>query len=195
MKMMKKSVLIEALRAMDGVAFNENASYPVLYKLWKENQEVPTSDAEKRLDLIKVQHPDLYERARHKAHLSDSQIAIYPDVESLKAFCDRVHPASNPDALPKQGVRPEPVVYEKGMPDKIEFESKFERKPFATNRPQFDEQTLQTELRKINRKYDIHDPVRVTFDRSYDPVKGMTKDNRSVKFLITKIVVYFKKGQ
>lgn len=192
MKMMKKSVLIEALRVMDGVTFDENAGYPVLYKLWKENQEVPTSDAEKRFDFIKVQHPDLYERARHKVHLSDSQIAIYPDVESLKAFCDRVHPASNPDALPKQGVRPKPVVYEKGMPDKIEFESKFERKPFATNRSQFDEQTLQTELRKINRKYDIHDPVRVTFDRSYDPVKGMTKDNRSVKFLITKIVVYFK---
>ena len=149
--------------------------------------------AEARIVRLKAEHPDLYKRARKKIGLDDSQIVAFPNVAALKKFCDKAHPASNPDARPKAAVipPPEPKPVD-GPPDKIEFDSKLEAQFVTRNRASFDNNTLQAEMRKVNRKYGTQKPVRITTDQAQEPVDGKDERSISVKYLITHYVVYYK---
>ena len=133
----------------------------------------------------------LYERATKKVGLDHSQIVAYPDVESLKRFCDTVHPASNPDAMPKAAVLPPPAAKEE-PPNKIQFDSKLEAQFVTMNRASFDNNTLQAEMRKVNRKYGTQKPVRITTDQACNAVDAKNERGISVKYLITHFVVYYK---
>ena len=136
---------------------------------------------------------DLFERATKKVGLDDSQIVAFPNVAALKKFCDKAHPASNPDALPKAAVipPPEPKAVDE-RPNKIEFDSKLEAQFVTMNRASFDNNTLQAEMRKVNRKYGVQKPVRITTDQAQKPVDGKNERGISVKHLITHYVVYYK---
>ncbi len=136
---------------------------------------------------------DLYERATKKVGLDDSQIVAFPNAAAIKKFCDKAHPASNPDALPKATKIPEPApkaVLQ--VPDKIEFDSKLEAQFVTMNRASFDNNTLQAEMRKVNRKYGTQEPVRIMTDQSCKVVDGKDERGISVKYLITHYVVYYK---
>ncbi len=135
----------------------------------------------------------LYERATKKVGLDHSQIVAYPDVESLKRFCDKVHPASNPDAMPKAAVIPsaDDRVPEP-PPDMIEFDSKLEAQFVTMNRASFDNNTLQAEMRKVNRKYGTQKPVRITTDQACKAVDGTDGRGISVKYLVTHFIVYYR---
>ena len=132
----------------------------------------------------------LLERARKKVGMSPEQIAIHT-AESLKAYCDGIHPVSNPDAKPQKGVVPPMQPSSVPMPDVFEFESKMEAN-VARNRPQFDEANLQTELRRINRVYGVHAPVRVVKDSDNRPVNGKNKHGQTARLFVTKYIIYMK---
>lgn len=132
----------------------------------------------------------LYKRAK-KAGVTKAQMDSFPDEEARKAFLDRVSPSTNPDARPKEGT-PKPAPQFEPMPEKFEFESKLEARFITQNRAQFDENTLQTKLREINRKYGPQKPVKIIKTMTFKPVKGVTKDKLSAKFLITHFVVFMK---
>ena len=132
----------------------------------------------------------LYKRAK-KAGITKEQMDSFPDDEARKAFLDRVSPATNPDARPKEG-SPKPTPKFPPMPKMIEFESKLEAQFITQNRAQFDENTLQAKLREINRKYGPGKPVKIVKTMTFKPVKGVTKDKLSAKFLVTHFAVYFK---
>lgn len=134
----------------------------------------------------------LYKRAKEKAGMSDEMMATYPDIKSLKSACDRIHPASNPDAYPQEGEAPKPVEYEDNMPDKFDFDSAMEAKFVSQNRAQFDETNLQAELRRLNRKYGAHEPVKIVATKTFKQVKGMNKDRVACKVLITHFEIYMK---
>ncbi|KKN04867.1 hypothetical protein LCGC14_1092950 [marine sediment metagenome] len=134
---------------------------------------------------------EVYKRARRTIGMRNEQIAAYGSEVSLVAAMNRMHPKSNPEARVKAVEVPEQPRVEDNMPDKIEFESKMEARSMA-NRTHFDEQNLQAELRKINRQYDTHDPVRIVTDKSFKPINGKDKKGRSEKQLITKYTVYYK---
>ena len=119
-------------------------------------------------------------------------IAVYPDAESLKKACDGISPRTNPDARVKEGKIPPPVKYTDKMPDKFEFESAMEEKFLSASRAQFDENNLQLELRKINRKYGAQKPVRITKDMNCNAVKGKNKDKQMARMLITKFTIFMK---
>lgn len=136
---------------------------------------------------------DLYERATKKVGLDDSRIVGFPNAAALKKFCDKTHPASNPDARPQTGPDPDRVGGVAGPPpDKIEFDSKLEAQFVTVNRASFDYNTLQAELRKVNRKYGAQKPVRITTDQAQKPVDDVDKQGVSGKYLITHYVVYYK---
>lgn len=135
---------------------------------------------------------ELYYRARHKAGMSDEMMASYPDAESLKAACDAIHPQSNLDAFPKRGSAPKPVKYKDKMPNKFEIDSKIEAKFISRNRVQFDEANLQAELRRINRKYGAHKPVKIVKTTKFNQVNGKNADRVACKVLVTKYEIYFK---
>lgn len=135
--------------------------------------------------------PDLYERATKKIGLDDSRIAGFPNARALKKFCDKTHPASNPDAMPKAADIPPPAA-KLEPPDKIEFDSKLEAQFVTANRASFDNNTLQAEMRKVNRKYGTQKPVRITADQACKPVNDKNERGISVKYLITHYVVYYK---
>lgn len=133
----------------------------------------------------------LRERARKKVGLDDSRIVAFPTAAALKKFCDKSHPASNPDAMPKVAEIPPPTAKEE-PPDKIEFDSKLEAQFVTRNRASFDNNTLQAEMRKVNRKYGTQKPVRITADQACKPVTGKDERGITVKYLITHYVVYYK---
>lgn len=137
--------------------------------------------------------PDLVKRAK-KIGLTDNQIASYPDAESLKKALDGMSPQTNPDARVKPGKPPKPVVHTEKMPKekKFEIDSKFEQKFISQSRAQFDENTLQAELRRINRKYGAQEPVKIVKTTTFKPVSGLNENKITVKFLITHFEVYFK---
>ncbi len=60
------------------------------------------------------------------------------------------------------------------------------------NRASFDNNTLQAEMRKINRKYGTQKPVRITTDQACKAVDDKDERGISVKYLITHYVVYYK---
>ncbi len=133
----------------------------------------------------------LYERATKKVGLDNSRIVAFPTAAALKKFCDKTHPASNPDALPQAAPIPEAkTVLE--PPDKIEFDSKLEAQFITMNRASFDNNTLQAEMRKVNRKYGTQKSVRIMTDQACKAVDGKDKRGISVKYLITHYVVYYK---
>lgn len=134
----------------------------------------------------------LYVRAKEKVGMTNEMMATYPDIESLKKACDRIHPKSNPDAYPKQGEAPKSVKYEDNMPDKFEVDSMMEAKFISQNRAQFDEANLQDELRRINRKYGAHNPVKIVKTTTFNQIRGMNKDRIACKVLVTKFEIYFK---
>ncbi len=134
---------------------------------------------------------DLYERAIKKVGLEDSRIVAFPTAAALKKFCDKTHPASNPDAMPKVGENSPPKAVQ-DPPDKIEFDSKLEAQFITTNRASFDNNTLQAEMRKVNRKYGTQKPVRITTDQAQKPVDGRDERGISVKYLVTHYVIYYK---
>lgn len=132
----------------------------------------------------------LYKRAK-KAGVTKEQMDSFPDDEARKAYLDRVSPQTNPDARPKEGT-PKPAQQFEPMPDKFEFDSKLEAQFIMTNRIQFDENNMQAKLREINRKYGPGKPVKIVKTMTFKPVKGVTKDKLSAKFLITHFVVFMK---
>ena len=133
----------------------------------------------------------LYERAKNKVGLDNSRIVAFPTAAALKKFCDKTHPASNPDARPKVGVIPPPKVVVE-PPDKIEFDSKLEAQFITTNRASFDNNTLQAQMRKVNRKYGTQNPVRIMTDQACYVVDGKDERGISVKYLVTHFIVYYK---
>jgi len=126
-----------------------------------------------------------------KLGVTDDKIAMYPDSDSLKQFLDMISPQTNPDAKVKAGVLPEPKVYDKGMPDIFELESKLNIME-PKNRVQFDEANLQAELRRINRKYGAQKPVRITSDKSFNITRDKNKLNQGIKVVVTKFKIFFK---
>ncbi len=132
----------------------------------------------------------LYKRAR-KIGMTDNQIKAQSDAAAVKAFCDQLHPASNPGAKPKPGVVPPPVEYDDNIPDKIDFVSTFEVTFSSSARIQTDESNLQNELMRINRKYGTHDPIRILMDRDMHIVDGKNKAEQNAKVLITKYVIIY----
>lgn len=136
--------------------------------------------------------PELLERAKKKVGLTDVQIATYRTPELLKKFLDGVSPKTNPDARPKISKPAKPKQFDENRPDKFEFESRMEAKFLTMNRPQFDEATLQQELRKINRRYGAQKPVRILKDVNCKPVKGKNKDKQTANMLVTKFTVFMK---
>jgi hypothetical protein len=159
--------------------------------------EIPEKATVKQLkELIKTVAPEpvdtqLIERAK-KIGLSDNQIESYPDVESLKKALDGMSPKTNPDARVKPGTPPTPKVHTEKIPDKVEIDSKFEAKFTSQSRSQFDENSLQAELRRINRKYGAHAPVKIIKTVTFKPVSGLNENKITVNFLITHFVIFFK---
>ena len=133
---------------------------------------------------------ELYKRARG-CGLGDGQIESYASAEELKSKCDRLSPRTNPDARPKKGVVKPGTHVKPDMPDKFEFDSKMEAGAY-TNRDQFDRTNLQAELRRINRTYGTHDPVRVLTDQSNKPVDGKDTLGRNAKVLVTHYTIFMK---
>jgi len=133
----------------------------------------------------------LFERARKKVGMTNEVIATYPDAKSLKEVCDKIHPKSNPDAYPKRGSAPKPVIYTEKVPDKIEIDSNMEAKFISRNRAQFDEQNLQAELRRINRKYGSQNPVKIVKTTTFNQVRGRNADRVACKVLVTHYEIYF----
>ncbi len=163
-------------------------------KTKKRRANMPATEAtpkEAMLHHVKTQEPDLYKRATKTVGLDDSRIVAFPNAAALKKFCDKTHPASNPDAMPKVGAVPTAKTV-LDPPDKIEFDSKLEAQFITRNRASFDENTLQAETRKVNRKYGTQKPVRITTDQACLPVDGRDERGISVKYLITHYVVYYK---
>ena len=194
MARMTKVLVIEALTKA-GAQFDVKGKYNDLCKLLKKitPDKVPPKMVECKGasgSAISVAET-VYNRARKVVGLTDDQIANYPDEGSLVKALNAMHPKSNPDAKVKAVKTPEQPRVEDKMPDKIVFESKMEARAMA-NRIHFDEQNLQLELRKINRQFDTHDPVRIVMDKSFKPVNGKDKKGRSEKQLITKFTVYYK---
>lgn len=133
----------------------------------------------------------VYKRARKTVGMTNDQIASYRTEELLVKALNGMHSKSNPDAKVKSVEVPEQPRVEDKMPDKIEFESRLEAMSMQ-NRVQFDEQNLQLELRKINRRFDTQKPVRIVADKSNKPVSGKDEKHRMAKFLVTKYTVYYK---
>lgn len=125
----------------------------------------------------------LYKRASKKIGLTDVQIARHPDVESLKQYLNSIHPQSNSDARISEGKPPEIRNFDDNMPDSFTLESVIEAKFVKTNRDHYDRGNLQAFLCRVNRKYGIHEPVRIVQDRSFKVVK---------RELVTKFVIYYK---
>lgn len=133
---------------------------------------------------------ELYDRAR-KIGLAPEVIAAMPSAEALKAKCDTISPRTNPDAKPQKGEVPEPKDNGK-IPANFEFESMLEARLLSCNRQQFDEANLQAELRKMNRKYGTHKPVRILRDECSKPVRGKNKVGQNAKMYVTKFTVIYK---
>ena len=127
----------------------------------------------------------LYNRCRKEIGMSDEMIASHPNAESLLQYANGIHPKSNPDARIKEGLRPEPMKFEDNMPDSFTLESILEAKFVKTNRDHFDRANLQAFLRRINRRYGPHQPVRIVTDRSFKVAK---------RELVTKFTIYYTKG-
>ncbi len=133
----------------------------------------------------------LYERAK-KVGVTKEQMDSFPNDKARKAYLDRVSPKTNPDARPKEALSAKPAPQFEPMPKKFEFDSKLEAQFITQNRAQFDENTLQTKLREINRKYGPGSPIKIIKTMTFKPVKGVTKDKFSAKFLITHFEVFMK---
>jgi hypothetical protein len=142
-----------------------------------------------KVEITEEENP-LYVRAK-KVGVSKEQMDSLTSDEARKAFLDMVSPKTNPDARPRQS-KPKPAEKFPPMPPKFEIESKLEAQFISQNRAQFDESSLQAELRRINRMYGPGKPVRIIKDMTFKPVKGRNKDNQGVKFLITKITIFMK---
>ena len=126
---------------------------------------------------------DLIDRAKKKIGMSDEMINSFPDAESLKRYCDGIHPKSNPDARMKEGEQPERKNFEDNMPDTFTLESVLNAEYFHGNREQFDRNNLQEFLRSINRKYGVQKPVRIVKDENFVAKKYE---------LLTNFTIYFK---
>lgn len=133
----------------------------------------------------------VYNRARKTIGMINEQIAAYSNEASLVAALNRMHSKSNPEAKVKSVEVPVVARVEDKLPDELKFESKLEAMSMC-NRVQFDENNLQLELRKINRKYGSHKPVRIVADKLNKPVNSTDKKNRMAKYLITTFTVYYK---
>ncbi|MHC4387341.1 MAG: hypothetical protein ACYSX1_01905, partial [Planctomycetota bacterium] len=196
MARMTKEALIAELRAR-GIEFDPNAKYEDLWRLLKyEEAKVPVvspDDRAERLSEVREPFPpELVERAK-KIGMSPEMIDTYADAATLKAACDKISPQTNPDYRLQQGEAPTTVlVSAEKMPDKFEFESRLEAKFMMRNRPQFDEANLQTELRKIRRRYGNVEPVKIVKTTTFKPVKGVTEDKLAAKFLVTKFEIFMK---
>jgi hypothetical protein len=136
----------------------------------------------------------LYERACKFVGLDDSRIAVFEDATALKKYCDKRHPASNPDAKPNQPDLPSPPPkVAETVPDKIEFDSKLEAKFIMQDRLSFDEENLKAKLREVNRRFGkTIEPVKVVKTVTFDQQPGKTKQGLAAKFLVTQFVVYYK---
>ena len=159
----------------------------------KEHSKLLRQEAEKFIKIAELQeqNPDLYNRAIYKVGMTNAMIATYPDAKSLKEVCDIIHPQSNPDAYPKRGSVPKPVIHTEKVPDKIEIDSNMEAKFISRNRAQFDEQNLQAELRRINRKYGSQNPVKIVKTTTFNQVNGKNADRVPCKVLVTHYEIYF----
>jgi hypothetical protein len=131
-------------------------------------------------------------RAKKKVGMSDIQIANYKTPEELKQFLDSVSPQTNPDAKAKRSKPPKQKQHTERMPDKFEFDSKLEVRLIGVNRTQFDENNLQLELRKINRKYGAQMPVKVVKTVNYGVVNDVNKEKQRAKMLITHFEIFMK---
>ena len=153
-------------------------------------ESTPTED---RLQLVKMNHPDLYTRARKKVGLTDEQIANYYDAESLKKALDRMSPGTNADAIVKAVVPPQvkeaPKTGER--PDMIEVVSQLETGFIMPNRLQYDENNFAAELRGINRKYGAKEPVKIVKTINLKPVAGKNVYHQNCKFLVTTYKIFY----
>ncbi len=132
----------------------------------------------------------LLERAKKKVGMSPEQIAIHTAV-SLKAYCDGIHPTSNPDAKPQRGVVPKMEPSNESMPDVFELDSKMDASSYI-NRAQFDEANKQAELMRINRTYGAQSPTRIVKDTNMVPVQGKDEQGRTARMFVTKYTIYMR---
>ena len=116
--------------------------------------------------------------------LSKEQIGKYPDENSLTQFLDAKCPKSNPVLRPEQIIAPDVPKIKEEVPDKFEIESKLENKFIVRSRLHFDEDNLQAELRRINRKYGTQSPVKIVKTMTFKP----DKENK----LVTKFEIFIK---
>lgn len=218
MARMKKTEVIAALRAK-GLEIAVNDTYNHLVAMLKaackvepENQATPEPipesnklfDSKKKItnglqflkgeEVVFQVSNALYKRASKKVGLSDEQIVTYTDAHALKAALNVMSPKTNPDIKIKAVTVGEQQKAEaKKMPKMISIESKIEVKMLSQNRSQFDEQTLQAELRRINLVYGTQKPIKIVKTVDFDIVKGITKDKLAAKFMVTTFEIYFKK--
>ena len=194
----KKKVL--ELLAENNISTDGITDYQVLCKMLKDATPVQVEPKPVKMKTVKAVGQtmtipkDLYKRARKVVGMSDSQIVAQQDTASLKAFCDRVSPGTNPDALPKEVPTADrnQAGFVDAPPESVEFDSKLEAKNMSCNRLMFDESSLQVELRKINRKYGARTPIRIVLDRGMKAVYSKNKDNKNAKMLVTHYTVFYK---
>lgn len=130
---------------------------------------------------------------RAKGIIPPTRIELYADEESLKAACDRLSPQTNPDHKVQAAPEPEvPTQPSNEVPDEIEFESKLQCSFFMQNRAMFDENNLQSELRRINRKYGHQQPIEIKMSRRFEQVKGKDKQRRDCKVFVTNYIIVMK---
>ncbi len=146
-----------------------------------EIREATTAEA--RIQKLKVNDPDLYNRCRKEIGMSDAMVASYSSAEALLQAANGMHPKSNVDARISEGKPPEPAKFEENMPDSFMLESVLEAKFIKTNRDHYDRGNLQAFLRRINRRYGPQEPVRIIEDKSFKVVQ---------RELVTKYTMYFK---
>ncbi len=132
----------------------------------------------------------LIKRAK-KIGMTEEMIATYPDATALKNACDAMSPQSNPDARPSTGKATGKVVLPQ-MPDKFEIDSKLEARFVTQNRARFDENNLQLELRRINRRFGPSKPVKIVKIITFEKIKGVSKDKISVQFFVTHYEIFMK---
>ncbi len=133
---------------------------------------------------------DLYKRAR-RAGMGEEQIASFATAEDLKAKCDRISPNTNPDSKVKKGVVKKGTHVKVDMADVFEVDSSMEASKYAS-RMHFDNGNLQAELRRVNRIYGTHIPVRILMDQSNKPVQGKNKLGQNAKMMVTHFTIYYK---
>ena len=153
----------------------------------KKKAKKKTSEHVAKLKFGKV----LADRCK-KVGIPFEKVNAFTSVDELKQYLDGISPNTNPDSKVQPGETPEPKVYEDGMPDKIEFESKIEAQFIGGNREHHDRSTLNAKLRLMNRKHGTQKPVRIVKDENCVPVRDKNESGQTARMFITKFTVYFK---